>query len=80
MLRPPCRAGRPTTSDRRPGAVATELLSHQRADVREAYQNRFLGKDLLEATDMAEAITYVVTRPRHVAVNEILVRPTQQQA
>ncbi len=63
-----------------PGAVATELLDHQRPDVRQAYQNRFLGKDLLEASDVADAITYVVTRPRHVAINEVLVRPTQQQA
>ncbi|WCO65331.1 SDR family NAD(P)-dependent oxidoreductase [Iamia majanohamensis] len=63
-----------------PGAVATELLDHQRPDVREAYQNRFRGKDLLQATDVADAIAYLVTRPRHVAINEVLVRPTQQQA
>ena len=35
--------------------------------------------DILQAEDIAEAIAYVVTRPRHVAVNEILVRPTQQE-
>lgn len=27
----------------------------------------------------ADAIAYTVTRPRHVAVNEILVRPTEQE-
>ena len=33
----------------------------------------------LEAEDIADAIEYVVTRPRHVAVNEILIRPTEQE-
>jgi NADP-dependent 3-hydroxy acid dehydrogenase YdfG len=35
--------------------------------------------DILQAEDIADAIAYVVTRPRHVAVNELLVRPTQQE-
>jgi NADP-dependent 3-hydroxy acid dehydrogenase YdfG len=33
----------------------------------------------LDATDIADAIEYIVTRPRHIAVNEILIRPTEQQ-
>jgi NADP-dependent 3-hydroxy acid dehydrogenase YdfG len=37
------------------------------------------GIEWLRAGDIADAITYIVTRPRHVAVNEILVRPTEQQ-
>jgi NADP-dependent 3-hydroxy acid dehydrogenase YdfG len=32
----------------------------------------------MEAEDIADAITYVVTRPRHVALNEVLIRPTEQ--
>jgi NADP-dependent 3-hydroxy acid dehydrogenase YdfG len=32
----------------------------------------------MEAEDIADAITYIVTRPRHVAINEILIRPTEQ--
>ena len=32
----------------------------------------------LQAPDIADAIAYVVTRPRHVAINEVLVRPTEQ--
>ncbi len=62
-----------------PGAVATELQSHNRPGVREEIENRFVDMDILEAKDIADAIAYVVTRPRHVAVNEILVRPTQQE-
>jgi NADP-dependent 3-hydroxy acid dehydrogenase YdfG len=33
----------------------------------------------MEAEDIADAISYIVTRPRHVAVNEILIRPTEQE-
>ena len=32
----------------------------------------------LKAEDIADAIVYIVTRPRHVAVNEMLIRPTEQ--
>jgi len=35
--------------------------------------------DLLEAEDIAEAISYAVTQPQRVNVNEVLVRPTGQQ-
>jgi NADP-dependent 3-hydroxy acid dehydrogenase YdfG len=33
----------------------------------------------LNAEDIADAIAYIVTRPRHMAVNEILIRPTEQE-
>jgi NADP-dependent 3-hydroxy acid dehydrogenase YdfG len=33
----------------------------------------------MEAEDIADAIAYIVTRPRHVAVNEMLIRPTEQE-
>ena len=33
----------------------------------------------MQAADIADAITYIVTRPRHVAVNEMLIRPTEQE-
>jgi len=62
-----------------PGAVATELVGHQRAEVQAAFQQRFAGVEQLQPADIAEAIAFVVTRPRHVAVNEVLVRPTEQQ-
>lgn len=63
-----------------PGAVATELSSHQRDEVQAAMAKRFEGLQILQATDIAEAIRFVVTRPARMAVNEILIRPTDQQA
>ena len=34
--------------------------------------------DTLKSEDMANAILYALSQPEHVAVNEILVRPTKQ--
>ena len=62
-----------------PGAVDTELGSHVREEVRQQALQRFAGIQRLDADDIADAITYVVTRPRHVAVNEVLIRPTEQE-
>jgi NADP-dependent 3-hydroxy acid dehydrogenase YdfG len=61
-----------------PGAVATELAGHNRPEVLEGISKRFSDMERLEADDIADAIAYMVTRPRHVAINEILVRPTEQ--
>jgi NADP-dependent 3-hydroxy acid dehydrogenase YdfG len=61
-----------------PGAVDTELSSHNRAEVLDTIKKRFADMDRLAASDIADAILYIVTRPRHVAINEILVRPTDQ--
>jgi NADP-dependent 3-hydroxy acid dehydrogenase YdfG len=61
-----------------PGAVATELTDHVRDGVREAVRERFRDIERLSAEDIADAIEYIVTRPRRVAVNEILIRPTEQ--
>ena len=62
-----------------PGAVTTELSSHNRPEVLEAIKGTFGQIERLEADDIADTISYIVTRPRHVAINEILVRPTEQQ-
>ena len=63
-----------------PGATSTELAGHNRPEVLETMRQRFAGMQRMEAEDIADAITYIVTRPRHVAVNEMLIRPTEQQA
>jgi NADP-dependent 3-hydroxy acid dehydrogenase YdfG len=60
-----------------PGATATELVSHNRPEIRDGLQGQ-LGQRM-EAADIAGAVTYIVTRPRHVAVNELLIRPTEQE-
>ena len=62
-----------------PGAVRTELTTHLREEVRQQAAKRFAAVEVLEAEDIADAITYVVTRPRRVAVNEVLIRPTEQE-
>jgi NADP-dependent 3-hydroxy acid dehydrogenase YdfG len=62
-----------------PGAVATELQSHNRPEVKESIEKRFEDMEILQAEDIAEAIGYVVSRPPRMAVNEILVRPTEQE-
>jgi NADP-dependent 3-hydroxy acid dehydrogenase YdfG len=62
-----------------PGAVATELTGHNRPEVQKTIEARFADIERLEAEDIADAIGYVVTRPRRVAVNEVLIRPTEQE-
>jgi NADP-dependent 3-hydroxy acid dehydrogenase YdfG len=62
-----------------PGATATELATHNRPEVLETMRSRFAGVERMQADDIADAVTYIVTRPRHVAINEILIRPTNQE-
>jgi NADP-dependent 3-hydroxy acid dehydrogenase YdfG len=61
-----------------PGATATELRSHNRPEIQEQIVGRFGAIEILKAQDIADAIAYIVTRPRHMAINEILIRPTEQ--
>jgi NADP-dependent 3-hydroxy acid dehydrogenase YdfG len=62
-----------------PGAVATELASHIRDEIRDAMMSRLSGIEQLESEDISDAIAYIVTRPRRVAINELLIRPTEQE-
>jgi NADP-dependent 3-hydroxy acid dehydrogenase YdfG len=62
-----------------PGAVDTELTDHLREEIREQTRARFAGIRMLAAADVADAIAYAVTRPWHVSLNEILIRPTEQE-
>jgi NADP-dependent 3-hydroxy acid dehydrogenase YdfG len=61
-----------------PGATATELSGHNRPEILEGIKKRFTDVERLRAEDIADAIGYIVTRPRHVAINEVLIRPTEQ--
>jgi NADP-dependent 3-hydroxy acid dehydrogenase YdfG len=62
-----------------PGFVDTELSSHI-ADpaMRATAESHAASMRTLQPEDIAGAVLYAVTRPDHVAVNEILVRPTDQ--
>ncbi|QIR39326.1 SDR family NAD(P)-dependent oxidoreductase [Tolypothrix sp. PCC 7910] len=64
-----------------PGLVATELPQHiTHPTVREQMKNYYGSVKNLESEDIANAIVYAVTQPSHVNVNEILIRPIEQQA
>jgi NADP-dependent 3-hydroxy acid dehydrogenase YdfG len=62
-----------------PGAVKTELGDHLSEAGRAVIRGRFSNIERMEADDIADAITYVVTRSRRVAINEVLIRPTEQE-
>lgn len=62
-----------------PGAAETELASHNRPEILDALRQRFADQQRMTASDIAETIGFIVSRPRHVAINEILVRPTEQE-
>jgi NADP-dependent 3-hydroxy acid dehydrogenase YdfG len=62
-----------------PGAVDTELPTHLSERAMANFRERFAEVERLQAQDIADAIAYIVTRPRRMAVNEILIRPTEQE-
>ncbi|WP_433755654.1 SDR family NAD(P)-dependent oxidoreductase [Nocardia sp. CA-135398] len=61
-----------------PGSVDTELRSHNLPAVQEQIAAGIGGIERLQGEDIADTVGYIVTRPRHVAVAELLVRPTEQ--
>ncbi|GAC1338140.1 MAG: SDR family NAD(P)-dependent oxidoreductase [Candidatus Dormibacteria bacterium] len=62
-----------------PGTVETELGSHNRPEIREQLARRFGEMERLRSEDIADAVLYIVTRARHIAINELLIRPTEQE-
>ncbi|GII58563.1 oxidoreductase [Planotetraspora thailandica] len=62
-----------------PGFVATELADHiTDPTMQAAAKNIGTSMRTLQPEDIADAVVYAVTQPEHVAVNEILIRPTDQ--
>jgi len=61
-----------------PGAVATELPTHNRPEILGEMAKRFEGVTPLAAQDIARAVLYAIGQPQHVSVNEVLVRPATQ--
>jgi NADP-dependent 3-hydroxy acid dehydrogenase YdfG len=63
-----------------PGFVETELQGHNRNPLVQQALERAREQigEVLRPEDVAEAILYAVSRPPHVCLNEVLVRPTRQ--
>ncbi|MBD2726271.1 SDR family NAD(P)-dependent oxidoreductase [Nostoc sp. FACHB-892] len=63
-----------------PGLVETEINNHVTDPVaKKNVEERIKAIAPLQSEDIARAIAYAVTQPPHVNVNEILIRPTQQE-
>jgi NADP-dependent 3-hydroxy acid dehydrogenase YdfG len=62
-----------------PGLTDTELREHITDEgAKKTAQDFAASIRGLHAEDIARAVLYVITQPDHVAVNEVLVRPTDQ--
>lgn len=61
-----------------PGAVDTGLFGHQQQHAQEQSATMFAGVEKLHPEDIADAVAYIATSPRRRAVNEMVVRPTDQ--
>ncbi len=62
-----------------PGAVETELLESITDESMTGFIQATKNMETLMSDDIANAILYAVQAPRHVNVNEILIRPTAQE-
>lgn len=61
-----------------PGVVDTELPTHITDDAtREAVQKGY-DRAAVKPEEVAEVIAFVLSRPRHLAINEVLLRPADQ--
>ncbi|ELZ77618.1 MULTISPECIES: SDR family oxidoreductase [Haloferax] len=62
-----------------PGAVDTELLDHIPDEEVQKNVKDYVGTmDALAPEDIARTITFVVTQPERVDINEVLIRPLDQ--
>ena len=61
-----------------PGNVDTELASHTREELRAGIEQQIASIERLQPEDIADAVAYIVTSARRVAVNEVFVRAADQ--
>ena len=61
-----------------PGGVTTELGSHNTGAVREEIDAFYATTEALAPEDIADGITYMVTRPPHASIGELWIMPTDQ--
>jgi NADP-dependent 3-hydroxy acid dehydrogenase YdfG len=62
-----------------PGAVATELPTHITHEATRQGAEQLYSQVTVTAEDIAEVIAFAVNRPKHLAINEILLRPANQE-
>ena len=63
-----------------PGVVETELRDHVAHEAaRQAIEQFASNVRQLKSEDVANAILFAVSQPEHVCINEILMRPTDQE-
>jgi NADP-dependent 3-hydroxy acid dehydrogenase YdfG len=61
-----------------PGAVKTELNDNHKGAIRADIDAFFASIKALDAEDIADGVAYMVTRPRHAAIGELWIMPTEQ--
>ncbi len=61
-----------------PGTVDTEIFSHLSDPSREAFERQTADMVKMLPQDIADAVLFMVTRDRRVAVNHMLVRASEQ--
>jgi NADP-dependent 3-hydroxy acid dehydrogenase YdfG len=61
-----------------PGTVDTEIFTHLAESAREAFERQTAGMVKMRPEDIADAVVFMVTRDRRVAVNQMLVRAAEQ--
>jgi NADP-dependent 3-hydroxy acid dehydrogenase YdfG len=62
-----------------PGAVATELPTHITHEATRQGAEQLYSQVTVTAEDIAEVIAFAVNRPKHLAINEVLLRPANQE-
>jgi NADP-dependent 3-hydroxy acid dehydrogenase YdfG len=62
-----------------PGAVATELPTHITHEATRQGTEQLYSQVTVTAEDIAAVIAFAVNRPKHLAINEILLRPANQE-
>jgi NADP-dependent 3-hydroxy acid dehydrogenase YdfG len=59
--------------------IATKLTNHITVEeAKEGISGMIAALEPLQSEEIANAIAYVVTQPKRVSINEVLIRPTHQ--
>jgi NADP-dependent 3-hydroxy acid dehydrogenase YdfG len=62
-----------------PGAVDTELGSHNNNEIRSQVLDPFVEQtEIVAAEDIADGVAYMVTRPGHASISGLWIMPTEQ--